>query len=85
VYGYPQPRPDNGLGIAGFVCGVLALVLFWFPIVGLGLAVLGISLSGAGLAHGRRVGASTGLAIAGLVCALVALIPAVLILLVVAA
>lgn len=74
-YGYPATQKSNGLGIAGFVCGLLGLVLFWFPILGLLLAVIGVILGGTGISAGRRDGSGTGLAIAGLVLGLVALIP----------
>ncbi len=73
-YGYPQPQ-TNPMGVAGFVCGLIGLVLFWFPFVGLVLAVLGIALGGSGISAGKRDGASTGLAVAGLVLGIIALIP----------
>jgi hypothetical protein len=82
-YGYapaPYPAPTNGMGIAGFVLGLLGLLFFWVPVLGLLLAGLGIALSGVGLAQGRRTGASTGLAVAGLVCGIVGVIPAFVIL-----
>jgi hypothetical protein len=73
---YPyQQQPSNPMGTAGFVCGLLGLVLFWIPFVGLVLAVIGIALSGAGMSSGKRAGASTGLAVAGLVLGIVALLP----------
>lgn len=81
-YGYPPmvAQPSNGMGTAGFVCGLLGLVLCWFPFVGLALGVVGVILSGVGMSNGRRTGASTGLAIAGLVLGLISLIPAAIIL-----
>ena len=80
-YGYPMPvqQPTNGLGIAGFVTGVVGLVLCWVPYLGVLLAIVGVALSGVGIAQGRKKGMSIGLAIAGLVCGIIALIPAVLI------
>lgn len=71
--------PSNGLGIAGFVLSLLGLVLFWFPFVGVVLAIIGVILSAVAMANGRKRGASTGLALAGLVLGLVALVPLILI------
>ena len=65
--GYPPQRPNNPLGVAGFVCGLCGVVLFWVPFLGLALGITGTSLSGLGMGHGRRTGAGSGLAIAGLV------------------
>jgi hypothetical protein len=77
AYGYPPPSSGaNGLGVAGFVCGLLGLVFCWIPFVGAILAVLGIVLGGAGMAQARRTNNSSGLGIAGLVLGIIALIPA---------
>jgi hypothetical protein len=59
--------PSNGIGVAGFVCGLLSVVLFWLPGLGLVLGLAGTGLSGAGMARANRTGAGKGLAIAGLV------------------
>jgi hypothetical protein len=83
-HGYPAPAPSNGLGVAGFVTGLLGLVFCWVPGLGIILAILGTVLGGAGMAAGRRSGAGTGLAIAGLVLGIVALIPAILIIVAIA-
>jgi hypothetical protein len=85
-YGYAQPpvfvqtAPTNGLGVAGFVTGLLGLVLCWVPWLGILLAGVGIVLSGIGISTGKKKGMSIGLAIAGLVCGIIALIPAVIVL-----
>ena len=71
--------PTNGLGVAGFVTGLLGLILCWVPWLGVLLAGIGVVLSGIGISTGKKKGASTGLAIAGLVCGIIALIPAVII------
>lgn len=71
--------PSNGMAIAGFVLGLLGLALFWFPFVGVVLAILGVILSGVALAGSRRSGSRSGLAIAGLILGLVALVPLILI------
>lgn len=77
---YVQTPPSNGIGIAGFVTGLLGLILCWVPWLGILLAGVGIVLSGIGISSGKKTGASTGLAIAGLVCGIIALIPAIIIL-----
>src|SRR4051794_5502903 len=80
-YGYPMPvqQPSNGLGIAGFVTGLVGLVLCWVPWLGVLLAIVGVALSGVGIAQGKKKGMTIGLAIAGLVCGIIALIPAIII------
>ena len=75
VYGYRPPAPTNGIGIGGFVCGLLGLLLFFIPFLGLILAIAGIAMSGVGMSAGRREGSNTGLAIAGLVLGIIALVP----------
>ncbi|WP_436492153.1 DUF4190 domain-containing protein [Actinokineospora sp. HUAS TT18] len=71
----PAAQPQNGLGTAGFVTGLIGLILFWVPLIGLVLAIIGVSLSGVGLAKANRGEANNkGLAIAGLVCGTVALV-----------
>lgn len=76
-YSYAQggKPPSNGLGTAGFVLGLLGLVFFWIPFLGISLAILGVIMSGVGISSGKKTGSGTGLAIAGLVLGLVALIP----------
>jgi hypothetical protein len=83
-YGYPAPvyvqqPPSNGVGVAGFVTGLLGLILCWFPVVGLILGVLGIILGGVGISTSRKTGAGSGLAIAGLVLGVISLVPAIII------
>ena len=69
---YAQPG-TNGMGVAGFVTGLLGLILFFFPVVGQILAVLGIVFGSIGISTGKRNGQSTGLAIAGLVLGIVSI------------
>ncbi len=72
---------SNGLAVAGFVCSLVALVMFWVPGLNFILWVLGIVFSAIGLSAARRHAAPhRGLAIAGLV---IALVPGTLLLLVV--
>ena len=76
---YPAPQPygnpsaqGNGLAVAGFVCSLLAVVLFWFPGVNFVLWVLGLVFSSVGLNRSNKLNLPhRGLAIAGLVIALV--------------
>src|SRR4051794_34033150 len=82
-YGYAVPVqqvPSNGIGVAGFVCGLVGLVLCWVPWLGLLLALVGIALSAVGISQGKKKGASIGLAIAGLVCGIIAVIPQIFVL-----
>ncbi len=80
--GYPQ-RQTNGIATAGLVCGIIGLVLFWFPIVGMVLAVLGVIFGGIGLSKANKGAPNKGLAIAGLVCGAVAILLYVAIILIV--
>jgi hypothetical protein len=75
-YGYPvvPQAPGNGLGVAGFVCGLIGLILCWVPWFGFLLGLVGVVLSGIGIAQGKKKGAPTGLAIAGLVCGILAVL-----------
>lgn len=80
--GYPpptqQPRPQNGLGTAAFVLGLLAALFSWIPIVG----VIGWPLSILGLVFGivgitkvnRKLATNKGLAISGTALAAVGLV-----------
>ena len=76
---FVQAPPSNGLGIAGFVTGLIGLVFCWVPWFGVLLAGIGVVLSAIGISSGKKKGASIGLAIAGLVCGIIALIPAIII------
>lgn len=83
-YGYVNQvviaqAPTNGVGVAGFVCGLLGLILCWVPVLGLVLGVLGVILGGIGIGIGRKSGAGTGLAVAGLVLGIISLVPAILV------
>ncbi len=77
----PQPAPTpggpaqqgNGLAIAGFVCALVSVVLFWAPGINFVLWALGIVFSAIGLSRAnKRQAPHRGLAIAGLLIALVA-------------
>jgi len=66
---------SNGMGVAGFVTGLLSLLGGWlFVPVGVVLGILGIVLGGVARSRGRRDGAPTGLATAGVVLGAIGLV-----------
>lgn len=72
-YGYPPayagpPQPSGaGMGIAGFVTGLIGLLLCWLPGLGVICAALGVIFGAIGMNQLKRTGGNPGLAIAGLV------------------
>lgn len=81
---YPgyQPLTTSGMAVAGMVCGIVALVLFWVPFVDLVLGFTAIGLSWGGMIQADRPGyTGKGMGIAGLVCGIIAVIPAVIVML----
>lgn len=78
----PAAPPRNGLGTAGFVLGLVGLVIAPIPLAGVAawpLAVLGLVLSAVGLARVRAGKATNkGLAIAGVILSLLALVVSIL-------
>jgi hypothetical protein len=80
--GYPMAPPGNGIGIAGGVCGIVAVVLCWIPFVdyvSIVLGALAIIFGALGIrnanAHG---GGGKGMAITGVVTGIVALVISIL-------
>jgi hypothetical protein len=70
----------NGIGIGGFVCGLVGLLLGWLiPLVGVVLGILGVTLGGVGTSRARRQGSGAGLAIAGVVLGALALIVSIIV------
>lgn len=70
-YGAP-PVQGNGLAVAGFVCSLVSIVMFWLPGVNFITWVLGIVFSAVGLNRANKQHLPhRGLAISGLVIALV--------------
>jgi len=70
-YGHPYyaPPPVNGVGTAGGIVGIIGLVLFWFPYVGLLSGLAGVICGGFGLERANRMGgAAKGMAITGVIC-----------------
>jgi 1-acyl-sn-glycerol-3-phosphate acyltransferase len=71
--GYPSPQQGNGLAVAGMVCGIVGLVLFWIPVLGWILAILAIIFSGVGIAKANKGASGKGQAVAGLVLGVVSI------------
>ena len=69
--GLPQQQGNPGLAIAGFVVGLIGLLLFWFTFVGLVVSIIGLILSIIGRRQAVERGAPTGLATAGLICSII--------------
>ena len=69
----PPLRRSNGIGIAGFILGLISLTLFWLPIVGQIIALVGLILSFVGVFRKPRV-----MAILGLIFSAITLLIAVL-------
>jgi len=59
--GYPPPR-NNGMAIAGLVCGLVGLLIFWFL-----LGPLAMIFGGIGLSRANRGAPGRGMAIAAIV------------------
>jgi amino acid transporter len=64
----------SGLGVAGFVLGLVGILFFWIPVIGLILGILGIIFSILGIRRSKK----RGLAITGLVLSIVGLLLAVI-------
>ena len=79
---YPQSTStSNGIAVAGFVCSILSLCLFWLIGVNFILWVLGIVFSAVGLSKANKMPGATnrGLSVAGL---WITLLPATLLMIV---
>jgi len=50
----PQPAVNNGLATAGFILALCAVALFWFPIVGQIVWLLGLIFSAVGLSKANK-------------------------------
>jgi hypothetical protein len=62
------------MGIAGFVTGLLGVLLCWIPLLGVILGALGVILGGVGMSQGKRRGSSTALALTGVVLGAIGLV-----------
>ena len=74
--------PGNGIGIAGGVCGIVAVVLCWIPFVdyvSIVLGALAIIFGALGIRHANTYGGGgKGMAITGVVTGIVALVISIL-------
>ena len=84
-YAPPQQtpaKPSNGLGLTGFVLGVIGLVLSFIPLIGVvawPLVILGIIFSSVGIAKAAKGRATNkGLSIAGVVVSIIGLVVCIL-------
>ena len=78
VSGYPAPylipQPSNGLGTAGLVLGIIAVVFCWVPWLGVLLGVLTVIFGGVGIKKAKEgIATNRGSAIAGLVMGIIAI------------
>lgn len=74
AYGVPVPMPRNGMGTAGLVLGILAVVFCWAYWLGVLLGILAIIFGGVGLARSNSGQATNrGAAMAGLILGIVAI------------
>ena len=69
----------NGLAVAGMICGILGLVLFWTIWLGIILGVLGIIFGAIGQSRAKTMGGTgRGMAMAGLICGAIAVVAAII-------
>ena len=74
-YGGDQGPARNGLGIAALVVGVIALLLFWIPFLGLLLGLVALVLGFLGRGRAKRGEATNGgMALAGIVLGAIGLL-----------
>jgi hypothetical protein len=72
--GAPAPNPGKGLGIAGMVLGIVAVVLFCVWYIAIPCAVVGLILSIIGKKKSVQAGAPAGMAKAGMILCIIALV-----------
>ena len=68
-YGYGTTQ-TNGPGIASLVLGIIGVITFWFPFVGLPVSIVGLALAATGM---RRI-QGKGFAVAGLVLSIIGVV-----------
>ena len=77
VHGGHEPPPSNGIAVAAMVCGIIAALIAWIPLLvigGLILAILAVVFGIQGLKRARTSERGRGFAIAGLVTGVVGLL-----------
>jgi hypothetical protein len=67
----PPTDPSRGLQVGALVCGILSIVLFWFPFAGLPAAIVGVVLGVMGKKKAAMLGFRSGIATAGMICSIV--------------
>lgn len=73
----PMPNNGKGLGMAGLIVGIVALLFSFIPCVGMYAvlpAVVAIILSAISMSQSSKIGSPKGMATAGLICGIIALI-----------
>jgi Domain of unknown function (DUF4190) len=69
------PGQTNGMAITGMVCGILGIVLFWIPYVGVILGILGLVFGFLGRSRAAQLGGvGQGMAVAGIVTGAIAVV-----------
>ncbi|HIT45597.1 MAG TPA: hypothetical protein IAC28_05880 [Candidatus Aphodovivens excrementavium] len=66
VYAQPAPQPSGGTGTAALVCGILAIVFCFAPLVGVILGIVAIVLASKTVKAGVKNGKTTGGKICGI-------------------
>ena len=75
VYQQPVTVPGKGLGIAGMVLGIIALLFTCCSeYISIPCAVIGLILSIVGLSKAKKAGMKNGCALAGIICTCIALV-----------
>lgn len=69
-YGSYRTAQTNGPGIASLVLGIIGVIIFWVPFVGLPVSVVGLALAAVGM---KRMDGK-GFAVAGLVLSIIGVI-----------
>lgn len=73
-----QPAPNGkGLGTAGLIVGIVALLFSFIPCLGMYAALpalVGIILSAISMSQAKKAGAQKGMALGGLICSIIGLL-----------
>ena len=69
-YGGYRAIQTNGPGIASMVLGIIGVIMFWFPFIGLPVSIVGLVLASVGM---KRIDGK-GFAVAGLVLTIIGLV-----------
>ena len=69
----------NGLAVAGMICGILGLVLFWTVWIGIILGVLGIIFGALGRSRANSMGGTgRGMAMTGIITGAIGVVAAII-------